>query len=232
MGDVVPLHRYNNEHKMKNKALNILQQIGFLQNKPTAVFTSKERPNIVSVSNSSSFDRHSSPEAAAQTIRKSFEGTTDDLAFPVVEYARSLGIDVFVDDLKKISDIYYSNIKGYLALKKNGKKPVIAVSVEESYGHQRWTVAHELWHYFSHRNDLIDSTVFYTEFGNYQSQQKDSEEDRANRFAAELLMPQEEFKSMYDWYMKTSKDRLLQKLSECFKVSEKAVLLRIQNLGL
>ena len=185
------------------------------------------------------FTSKDSPEELARKIRSEYADSSDSLAFPVDEFANSLGIDVYTDDLTEIGMVgELAGIKGYLAIKPNNERPVIVVSKDESYGHQRWTVAHELWHYFIHTfansNRVLSSPVFYTEFGNYNTIVPNSEEDLANRFAAELLMPKSIFSAMYRRYEKASRDPdyLFFKLSNCFKVSKKAVLTRIKDLKL
>ena len=88
---------------------------------------------------------------------------------------------------------------------------------------KRFTVAHEIGHfvcdsaYLKEHKELFDGI----EDGAY-----DPREVRANEFAAELLMPQEEF---IDQYQKLKKD--IVKLSNHFETSQQSIFFRIFSLG-
>lgn len=224
LGDVVFLHRHGDIHKMYTSYLNknYIDSLRIRRNQDKSF---------------SFFNGSLTPEWNAKRIRSMYH--SDSFSFPISEFANDHGIDVFTDDLSEIESNSDSGvIKGYLAIKPNNERPVIVVSKNESYGHRRWTVAHEIWHYFKyyydHPRDVLSSTLFFTEYGYYESVKPNSEEDLANRFAAELLMPKKMFSSMYRFYSKASRDPnyLIPKLSDCFKVSEKAALTRIVKLNL
>jgi Zn-dependent peptidase ImmA (M78 family) len=87
----------------------------------------------------------------------------------------------------------------------------------------RFTIAHELGHLFLHfpiRNDTalsmaanrLGSTI---------------EEWEANWFAAELLMPEKDFRSIFDAH-----SGCITNIAEYFRVSAKAAEIRAENLGL
>lgn len=184
------------------------------------------------------------PERVAQIIRKWYANYSDDLYFPVIELAQKMDIEVMnadfpshKNDAQKNSD--ETTLKGYLGLypTKGNRKPRIVVSNAEPYGHQRWTVAHELWHYFIHANDTRREEKFYPENSNNYKLNDNSEEACANRFATELLMPARLFKIAY---RETTKKRLFfrrrfeekdtEKLAEIFMVSSTAIESRIKDL--
>ena len=78
------------------------------------------------------------------------------------------------------------------ALQKNGAK-YIGVNSEEGYERQRFTIAHELGHLFLHKQDSVSydkgaGVVMLRDI--HASQGTDIKEIEANRFAAELLMPE------------------------------------------
>nr|DAK95864.1 MAG TPA: IrrE protein [Caudoviricetes sp.] len=180
------------------------------------------------------------PERVAQIIRKWYANYSDDLYFPVIELAQKMDIEVMNADFPnhKTDDRRNSDettLKGYLGLypTEDNRKPRIVVSNAESYGHQRWTVAHELWHYFTHANDIRKEKNFYPENSNNYELNDDSEEACANKFATELLMPARLFKIVYDETAGKnifSKGKDIEKLAEAFMVSNEAAKRRIDNL--
>lgn len=172
------------------------------------------------------------PEAVAQLIRELYGTPSKGFAFPVVELARDLDIQVIVADFSKESNTASNGlktIKGYLGLypTKENRPPRIVVSAAESYGHQRWTVAHELWHYIFHADDERAEVIYYPEDSSNYDLTNDSEEAFANRFATELLMPERAFRYVYKtlpfWRRKSQ-------IAQMFMVSEEAVKRRIRAL--
>ena len=213
MGDIVRLRTHSNVQKMQKNNSNPLFE------------------------NSVIFNKTMTPEDKAGRIRDFFIQNENDLFFPVVHLANSLGIAVYVDDLGRIKD--FQDLKGYLAIKPKAPS-VIVVSEDEPYEHQRWTVAHELWHYFTHKDDRFKDMKFYAEHSLNQditsesfTEETDEEEKEANRFAAELLMPEKEFKRRYrELILKGSPLYVKKELSESFGVSQTAVRKRLMDLNL
>ena len=116
------------------------------------------------------------------------------------------------------------NLSGYI--EKIDNKYIIAINNKHSSLRQRFTLAHELGHYYLHQEKLADRHTDVKLF-------RDANEDRlgleyaANDFAAELLMPAETFKSAIKSGQNTPKT-----LSTLFQVTEKAVLYRAYKLGI
>lgn len=190
---------------------------------------------LAKIKNSGNTEETLEPKAVAQLVRGWYTGQSKSLlAFPVIELARDLGIQVVVKDFSSLNihtDGTEGMTKGYLGLysDESKKAPKIVVSEAESYGHQRWTVAHELWHYICHADESRKEEHYYSENSSNYNLTDDSEEASANRFATELLMPESLFKFVY----KTSSFwRRKFKLSEIFMVSEEAVYRRIHGLNL
>ena len=99
----------------------------------------------------------------------------------------------------------------------------IFVNSYHGYKRQRFTIAHELAHYFLHRNR--QSRFADHVFARSLHEQSPMEVE-ANEFAAKLLMPKEEFrKAIEDGITKISE------LSEHFQTSMLAVEYRAKNLG-
>lgn len=171
------------------------------------------------------------PELVAQRVRNLYFERFEGMAFPVIQLANDLDIKVIVADFLNIAyecGNKTDSLKGYLCLypAEANESPRIVVSNAESYGHQRWTVAHEIWHYLKHTTDERKEAEYYPEdSSNYDS--TDNEEANANKFATELLMPENTFRFAYKM---TSRWRRNQKLSQMFLVSEQAVKRRIREL--
>lgn len=109
---------------------------------------------------------------------------------------------------------------GHLSLK-NGAWEIVVNSLHH-WRRQRFTLAHELGHFFLHRwqcQDFTD-TVFF------RNDEISPMEAEANQFAAELLMPEEEFKRYLDEVSSKVED-----LAEYFGVSALAVRVRAKRLG-
>lgn len=146
-------------------------------------------------------------------------------------------------DVDSIADHYNINItyqdfdddSSGLLLIQNGKA-IIAINIDNSPNRQRFTIAHELGHYFLHANNkendlFIDQTLYHrndkSSHGTYK------QEIQANKFAAALLMPEEMIKEVIEnEELDLSDDLDLLLLSNKFKVSEKAMSYRLGNLGL
>lgn len=111
-------------------------------------------------------------------------------------------------------------------IKIEGTKKIIAVNKNNHEVRQRFTIAHELGHYlsghsnFSHEETFVDPDKKYLD-------PRHRDEDEADEFAAELLMPENMLK----------KDVLENKLdaitlAKKYNVSEQAMWLQLINLKL
>jgi len=143
-------------------------------------------------------------------------------------------------DLEKIAKnfdirIVYSelenDISGFLYSK--NEKPIISVNKNHPTSRKRFTIAHELGHFIlNHHGDLfIDKgRVLYR---NTSSQDGIIKEEReANRFAAELLMPEEMLlKELIENEIDIENANQLTELAEKFGVSTQALTIRLTNLG-
>ena len=111
----------------------------------------------------------------------------------------------------------------------------IFLEKSESDVRRRFTLAHELWHFFLHKDELekwiIDFQNTPSLFRptenrgeNGMSQLTAQQEHEANLFAAELLMPEKLVKDAWN----VTKD--IEQLSEIFSVSMQAMTYRLLNL--
>jgi Zn-dependent peptidase ImmA (M78 family) len=131
-------------------------------------------------------------------------------------------------------DLYYvvldEDISGML--EKIAGKGSIYVNKSHHPNRQRFTIAHELGHYFLDHIDgvHVDKSVLFRDANSGKAQF--AEEISANRFAAELLMPRDFIdkclKDVGDYF----DDDLIENLATNFQVSTTAMSLRLQNLGI
>lgn len=111
-------------------------------------------------------------------------------------------------------------------IRPSGQSYEIKVNRHDSRGRQRFTVAHELAHYFLHR-DQIGNGV--SDDALYRSTLSDAREAEANRLAAEVLMPKEKVLEAAREYVGLHEDRAA-KLADIFEVSEVAMEIRLSQL--
>ena len=93
---------------------------------------------------------------------------------------------------------------------------------DESDVRARFTIAHELGHYFLHVKN--DSRQIVTSFRRDRSHR----ETAANKFASDLLMPKKLIKEEYSKMVIPVSDTLAKK----FEVSKPAMRIRLDGLGL
>ena len=99
----------------------------------------------------------------------------------------------------------------------NGR-PVILINRNRAPSHQRFTLAHELGHFFMGHGERARDTK-------KQLRLKDPVEFSANRFAAAILMPEELVEKAIQ------KRKSVAEMARNFGVSEEAMGYRLQNLG-
>lgn len=147
---------------------------------------------------------------------------------PIVAIMKSLKFQVVTADME-------DEISGVIGIDdelnrnfESGK--VIAINRKDNFGHQRFTMAHELAHYLLDF-DVSKSIVYYNA---YNTKEVESEEEhRANFFAANLLMPEKLFREEFaKALIKNNLYLTVEKLSDVFQVSREAVRRRILELSL
>lgn len=128
------------------------------------------------------------------------------------------GIDLEKKELKD------SGASGVLVFRDGAFK--IIVNSSDSDVRQRYTIAHELGHFYLHAKNIdVMSNESDEEF--FRGQVHDSKEREANQFAAELLMPEDLFREQF---LRQHKD--IESLARYFGVSQSACAYRIKNLNL
>lgn len=161
---------------------------------------------------------------------------------PILSIAQHFGFDtrqVFLSQLEYNSNEEKKdaqNISGFISIDPNNKTryhyhsdKVMFINFDNSDGHCRFTVAHELGHYLFDFNETKDTEYINTyRLDDYIN----PIEIRANRFAAALLMPKDKFINEYEIskMKKLTLYDLVCYLSEYFLVSPTAVKRRINEL--
>lgn len=139
-----------------------------------------------------------------------------------VKLATAYGIEV------KNARFASNDISGMLK-KENGKTTIYVNSVEPTM-RKRFTIAHELGHYFLNHLEENDKLIHRkTDFFS-----NNSKELEANAFAAALLMDQYKVKDLYNKldYIGVPIEKIITKISNTFKVSRPAVNIRLKELEL
>jgi Zn-dependent peptidase ImmA (M78 family) len=138
-----------------------------------------------------------------------------------------------VEEIAKQNDISIAKapsdkFSGLLFRKENGPA-FIALNSSESPVRQRFTIAHELGHYFLHPNK--------TSFVDYRDNKKNilrgPKEVQANQFAAALLMPKRFLeKDVVSFASEGLTEENVALLATRYNVSEDAMKFRLMNLHL
>lgn len=147
--------------------------------------------------------------------------------------AKRLGMVVFQEKLEE-------GISGLL-ITKTGMKPSICLQANDHPHRQRFTTAHEIGHFvlrhqFQKGEHVhIDRGHFISQRGPRASQGDNLQEIEANQFAASLLMPSDLIIQAVS-ALKKNEDLLTDTnvwaLSKTFQVSEQAITIRLETLGL
>jgi Zn-dependent peptidase ImmA (M78 family) len=146
---------------------------------------------------------------------------------PVESIARAAGLDVrYAPTTDDVSG----------ALIQQGGAAIIAVNSAHHDNRQRFTIAHELGHFILHKRakPFFDDD-FSIDFRNaVSSEASERREIEANGFAAALLMPKDFLrKDMLRLSLEGSDEPelIVQSLAVRYKVSRRAMELRLANLG-
>jgi len=122
-------------------------------------------------------------------------------------------------------------------LYRDEKHTVIGINSTHSNVRQRFSIAHELGHLVLHEGELfVDQTVRVNFRDKRSSLAVNQQEIEANKFAAELLMPEEMVRREVEKYVERkralSEPDLVIEIARTFEVSEQAMGFRLFNLGI
>lgn len=142
---------------------------------------------------------------------------------PVEQIAKKLG--VVLAPLPAEDDISGAIIR-------RGSRVIIAVNTSHHPNRQRFTVAHELGHYFLHEGleEHVDQNFRIAWRNADSSKAVNWLEIQANRFAAELLIPTEFLMQDLDSLRRIDK-RTVALLASSYEVSPESMKIRLTNLG-
>ncbi|MEA3423987.1 MAG: ImmA/IrrE family metallo-endopeptidase [Bacillota bacterium] len=141
-------------------------------------------------------------------------------------------IDIFSlihnnDDLTIVFYPMSSRLSGICI--RDGKNKIIGVNSKSTYGRQRFTIAHELYHLFYHED--FNSIVCFTDL----ETNKDSQEKEADMFASYFLAPYEALSYFIKNKLRKEKQELniedIVKIEQNFGISRQATLWRLINDG-
>lgn len=126
----------------------------------------------------------------------------------------------FIPDIR----LEYVNMDSTLSgsLSKQDNLWLIRINKVHSKTRQRFSIAHELGHFIYHKDDekeFVDTTFF-------RGMTSDNLEFTANKFASELLMPEEQVRQLID----KENIRSVADLAARFGVSSAAMLYRVKEL--
>ncbi|MDI2113080.1 ImmA/IrrE family metallo-endopeptidase [Commensalibacter nepenthis] len=140
---------------------------------------------------------------------------------PLGKIAKEFGVKVFTSPLEQ-------GISGQIA-KENGDF-VIRINKYESRQRQRFTLAHELAHYFLHK-DIIENEGPIKDNILYRSGKSDTVEAQANRLAAEIIMPDEKIKSDLNQLRKNMDEETFDMIASKWEVSNQALRIKLSTVG-
>lgn len=143
---------------------------------------------------------------------------------PVESIARRLG-----------AEIRYSPFEGDISggVFRDGKRVIIGINSLHHPNRQRFTIAHEIGHMVLHQGKEIhiDRTFRINFRDDVSSQAVDPEEIEANRFAAELLMPQSMLvRDLKGQKVDIENEEEIRRLATTYGVSVQALSFRLTNL--
>lgn len=149
----------------------------------------------------------------------------------LIDELKALSYAPFPIDLEAIYKLYNieiiyeamdKEISGILEKRRSGW--IVFVNQWHHLHRQRFTLAHELAHFFLHRNIMQKFTD--VSYFSRTNEKRSKMEIEADQFAANLLMPKEIFIEQIE-----SGNNSISNLSDIFKVSMLAVKFRAKNLG-
>ncbi|MTI49721.1 MAG: ImmA/IrrE family metallo-endopeptidase [Firmicutes bacterium] len=115
---------------------------------------------------------------------KKYPGNFFDYLIKDNDYINKYGILLFKQDLG-------DSISGFIGYV--DETPVICINNDRTIGHQNFTLAHEIGHYFLHRGESVDDTQ-----RDIDSHSGDEKEKDAHAFASELIYPVEFLKKDFE----------------------------------
>ncbi len=164
----------------------------------------------------------------AEKVRKEV-GMEEDVNLDLETFVKSINnkrqvnIKIYEYDLSEFNNDFEESISGLID--SEGKKVNIIINKYDYENRKRFTIAHELGHYFLHHDNSLPIKHIDLRSSMDMATSKEKEQE-ANFFAAELLMPGNLIKKEYY----TEKNIIA--LAKIFGVSKEAMNIRLKELGL
>lgn len=133
----------------------------------------------------------------------------------IIKIAKANDIDVYEGDLDK-------KVSGAIKYDKSTNKFAILLNKNDARTRQRFTLAHELGHFFLHKEILMSDEIHI----DTMFRMPDEKEKEVDYFAGALLMNKTLLKKMY------KDNKTIAELAELFDVSISAMTVRLDVLGL
>ena len=130
--------------------------------------------------------------------------------------AKNLNIDVFQGELPE-------GISGAIRYNRENQKFQIMVEKRENFKRQRFTVAHELAHYFLQRNELSNASEIHHDM--LYRKTYTHEEEEVDYLASAILMEENMLKKLYELNLP------IEALAEIFGVTVSDITVRLMQLG-
>jgi len=117
-------------------------------------------------------------------------------------------------------------------IKREGEQYTIRVNRHEARERQRFTIAHELAHFFLHKSVIDSSPDGITDNVLYRSGEPERIEYEANRLAADIVMPMPLVeKVLQDEFDGVVTEATIESLASRFKVSKAAMEIRLSTFA-
>ena len=137
----------------------------------------------------------------------------------LIKLANNFNIEVYQSELE-------NKVSGAIKYDKNQDRYTILLNEKDSENRKRFTIAHELGHYFLHTEILKSDEILVDTLYRMKSDENRELEKEADYFAGALLMNKKLLEKMYDQGYSISS------LAQIFEVSESAMTVRMDILGL
>lgn len=142
----------------------------------------------------------------------------------------SIPVDIIrianMNDIKVYEANLEKNISGAIRLNKSNNEYEILVNSQDSESRKRFTISHELGHYFLHK-DILESESIHVDilYRTEKTQEEMEREKEADYFGGALLMNRILLTKLYN-------NHSIKELAELFKVSASAMTVRLDILGI
>lgn len=168
----------------------------------------------------------------AKEILSNVSYYSKDCATPIVKIAKEFGFVTYKETLNDgLSGDIYINGKTKEEYKSD---KIILVNKGDELFHQRFVVAHELAHYLFDFLGNVEYKDITKKFSDtyYKNMHETTSEQRANRFAAAILMPEDSFIKQYNIAKSIDKNRMfvIMYLSRFFETTMNSIERRIAEV--